>query len=244
MTSEPTGPAVVLTAVATEARIVTRQLEAESVERTPFWHSAGRIDRREVVVVRMGVGPARAMRATAWAIDTFAPSHLLVCGFAGGLDPTLRMGTVLQPHEVHRQGKPPIPLANLGPTSGATTILSRDELAETPSEKEDLFRRSGCQAVDMETYEVASVAAEHQITPYVIRAISDDAHTSLDRRFMRLVDSSGDVRPGKVVTLLLSNPTSVMGLMRLGRDATIASDALWASLRHTLERLSRRPRAP
>src|SRR5438874_1051537 len=51
----------------------------------------------QAAVLCAGIGPEAARRATEAIIHEFQPSHILSVGFAGALDPALRVSEVLEP---------------------------------------------------------------------------------------------------------------------------------------------------
>lgn len=82
---------------------------------------------------------------------------LIFSGFAGALDPALRVGDVVRGRE----------------------IVTVDEVVASAKEKAELFARTGMRAVDMESEHLAAVARELEIPFCVARVISDDAHHDL-----------------------------------------------------------------
>jgi adenosylhomocysteine nucleosidase len=181
----------------------------------------GRIGERPVIAVVTGVGTARAHAATARLLDGADVEWVIVVGIAGSLDDTAAIGTVVLPAVVvdganaseHR----PTPL-RIGTARGA--LWTADELIVEPAVQADL-RSRGVVALDMETAAVAKVCEERDVAWSVVRAISDRA--SVDAEIVGLTRPDGTVNPAAVARFLVRHPGALPRLIRLGRDATLAT---------------------
>lgn len=183
-----------------------------------------------------GIGPVRA-RETALALVAEGCRGLVSFGIAGGLDPALAPGTVVLAERVvdgdggawdtdapwrgHLAA-----LAGNGVTLAGGTLTGSRRVVATPAAKQELGRRNGAVAVDMESGAVAQVAAEAGLPFLVVRAISDPAWTSVPRAAMKGVTPDGRRRPLGVVAALARRPGDLPGLLRLRRDSATALAAL------------------
>src|SRR6187551_1606882 len=108
-------------------------------------------------IIFSGVGRSKARFATQIAIEGFQPKLVIAAGFCGALTPHLVVGDVVT----------------------SPRIVTVNELVATPEAKRRLADRTGAEAVDMESAEVAAVCAEHGVPFLAVRAVSDDVETAL-----------------------------------------------------------------
>lgn len=163
-----------------------------------------------------GMGAARVCET----IDRLKPRAVLLIGFAGGLNPTLRTGDTLHIGRVLHDGDEPITLA------GNATLLTVDELADTPQHKQALHERTRADAVDMETYFVARYCRDRGIRLDVLRAISDPADAVLPRASVNWVKPDGSHDVGAALRHLAMHPLQLPALIRLGGASKRAARAL------------------
>lgn len=90
-------------------------------------------------------------------------------------------------------------------------------------------------AVEMETAGVARVCAARGIAWAAVRGISDHADESLPMDFNRLREPDGDLSTARVALAALTQPASIPALLRLGRNTTLAAEALAGFLVDWLE---------
>jgi len=143
---------------------------------------------RIILVVRSGIGPARAAEATENL--HIRPSAILSVGTAGALAPGLALGdlvvasetvhatdarSVIRGHrelvcavtEACRLEKARHRGARLATVT--TAVFARDA-------REELYRSTGAEAVDMESHIIGSTAAKLGVPFTALRVISDDLH--------------------------------------------------------------------
>lgn len=168
-----------------------------------------------------GVGQPAALRT----LDALLAEHridlLIVTGFAGGLDPALAPGSVLEPNRVRNERGETIELEG-----GAGTLLTVDRAVKTPEEKRLLRERCGADAVDMETLALAQAARQRSLPVRVVRAISDSADMALPAQSLRWLGPDGRSRPAAAAASLLANPTLLPTMIRMARCARLSACAL------------------
>ncbi|WP_309398149.1 hypothetical protein [Cerasicoccus maritimus] len=120
----------------------------------PTWR--GNINDREIAVGVVGMGPPHCALRTEKFLDFYPVKTLMLAGFAGALDPTLKRGEVI----INR---------------GEGKIATADDVIATASDKARLLAESGAPLVDMESAHVEAVAQKHQTPLIVVRAVSDTA---------------------------------------------------------------------
>jgi adenosylhomocysteine nucleosidase len=197
-------PLIILTAVRTEALAVARALGMLC----PKAGIPTRNDRpRPLELHVIGIGARHLPSGLDHA------GGILLAGLAGGLDPALHVGDVIVDGLAA-----PIPPALTG------RIVCSRSLVSTPAQKTELFRQTGAAAVDMESDAVRRAAGNVPIVH--LRAISDAAEDSINPAILKLVDEMGRPRAGALAMALLKRPELAAGLVKLGRNARIATRAL------------------
>ncbi|HET7784701.1 MAG TPA: hypothetical protein VFL36_01900 [Myxococcales bacterium] len=186
----------------------------------------GRISGREVAAVAVGVGgDARA------ALRAEHPALVVSCGFAGALSPSLRAGdllvaTAVRAPDGERLQAPELPASRALAQAARGEIACADRVLATPEEKRALGA-GGALAVDLESAQVARAAAEAGVPWLVVRAIVDDARTSLPP-FAREAQA-GFLRPA--LRHALHGPSAVLQLVKLALAERAASASLSSALK-------------
>jgi hypothetical protein len=147
-------------------------------------------------------------------------SAIIMAGFAGALDPSLRIGDVVY---------------DTPPRGPSGSIHTSGELVATVQEKALLFRSTSARAVDMENAIVRQFAGRMGVPFFGIRAISDTADEAIDPRILRFVDERGRLRPAALAGGLLRRPALIPALNRLRINSNIAGRSLAEALRFFLE---------
>jgi adenosylhomocysteine nucleosidase len=208
----------VIAALPLEARcLVGRKLVPG--ERVELHHSAGWIQ-------LCGIGREKALHAAQLLLDAGATS-LLSWGIAGGLDPTLKAGTLVLPQHVISADQ------NVFPVDGEWRSRLQDRVAghvatssgflmeslsviTRLSQKQALAKRAGAAAVDMESAAVAQVAHQAGVPFMAIRVIADHATTTVPSSALSAVDAHGRLQILPLVASLLAHPAELTALITLG----------------------------
>ena len=201
----------------------------------------GRIAGWDCLVVWCGVGKAAASRTSANLLEQFstAPEHAFVVGLAGGLDPDLESGDVIEPARVvvlagaslggcddsevepeqpvvrKRLQKPPKTI-ELNETTGPTLVTAPQMIAGA-ADKAALWTtldRSPSAAVDMETFWVLEPLQRAGSRVHAVRSISDTAGEELPD-FLSSTKVDGSIDRVAVVRSALVRPWWWPALMRL-----------------------------
>jgi adenosylhomocysteine nucleosidase len=144
-----------------------------------------------------------------------SPTVVIMAGLAGGLDPSLKIGDVV----IDGGAGDLIAM----PDCRRGRIHTTRRVVSAPQDKADLFRTTGASAVDMENDIVREWARGRGAEFIAIRAISDRADQSLDATLLRIVDEWGRPRVPALVRALLSRPSLLTQLLRLGSDSKKAA---------------------
>jgi adenosylhomocysteine nucleosidase len=185
----------------------------------------GRVGDHPVVAVITGIGTALANTATARLLDAVDVDWVIVVGIAGAIDNEAPIGTLVLPQlvisaadgSVHR----PTPLS-IGNAHGK--LWTTDELLLDPASHADL-RADGVVALDMETAAVAQVCEQRGVPWSVVRAVSDRAGDGIvDAEIAGLTHPDGRPHLPAVARYLVRHPGALPRLVRLAREATVATE--------------------
>ncbi len=195
-----------------------------------------RLARHLTPMVEPGGGtPAGAAQATRRLV-TQGATALLSFGLAGGLDPSLPAGALVTPLGVidHADTHWPTDTALarfFGTPHG--TLLAAAAILVTAEAKRAAWQTTGALAADLESGEVARIAAEHGLPFAVLRAICDPAHRTLPPAALTALDAEGRISPAALLRSLARHPAQIPALIALGREAALARKALLARITAT-----------
>ena len=176
-----------------------------------------------------GIGKTNAERSVREFFTQHTPERVFTCGFAGGLNPALKTGDVVfDTKESALREK----LVNAGATPA--TFFCSLRIATTVSEKADLRRTTGADAVEMESEAIHAVCRERGIPCATVRAISDKAHEELPLDFNRLAKPDSSLHYGKLMIAIAKSPGSIPALLRLQNNCKFAAERLAETLEKVL----------
>ena len=186
----------------------------------------GRIGKAELLVLHTGIGRAAASHRVEAVLQTHTPQFLISAGFAGGLDPELRVGDIVvaENHSTPELLPPRRSVAgSLGERVFFGSLLTAEQPAESPEEKRRLRERSGAMAVDMETEAIATICAAASVPFLAARAISDAAVAALPLPFAISYDLARQrPRLAAVLGFLATRPQRIPALVSFLRDMRVA----------------------
>jgi adenosylhomocysteine nucleosidase len=177
----------------------------------------------DVQVLVTGMGAGAAASALTKSLEASRPSFIIAAGFAGGLNPELKLGQVI----LDDAGCTEHGLNLLGNNSFFRgKIHSSSKVVVTPEAKARLREDSNADAVDMESESIRLVAKNHGIPMVAIRVISDAFDTSLPLDFNQFMNDKGGMRHGRLVCHLIRHPGKVAKLMSFQRKIQHAAQKL------------------
>lgn len=158
---------------------------------------------------------------------------LVSFGVAGGLDPAMRPGTILVPHEVLTDVERLPTDQRLGRRLGTPSpiiLFGADSIVASAAAKTELFTATRAAAVDMESGAVARVAARHRIPFAVLRAICDPAEHDLPPAALVPPNRHGAIMLSRIFHSVLTQPRQLRSLPALAANAMAARRALHAAV--------------
>lgn len=177
-------------------------------------------ENKRAVLVCGGIGPEAARRATEAIIELYAPVLVQSAGFAGALDATLKVGTVLAPICVIDANDG----SRVEAAVGHWVLVSVKETASV-RQKAKLAEAYWAHAVDMEAAAVARGAQAHDITFVGLKAISDEADFEMPP-VARFVTGDGQFRTLAFAGFVAVRPWLWLRVLQLARNSTKAANAL------------------
>lgn len=179
--------------------------------------------RTDVHLLITGMGARNAERSTRAALKSIRSTTVFSCGFAGALNPELKIGDVVFATE-SLDGS----LAKRLRSNGAKSVsfFCAERVAITSAEKSALRARTGADAVEMESEIIQRICREAGIECVTLRVISDSAHEDLPLDFNALMTGEQKLSPAKLARAILKAPQKIPALIRLGRNSAFAAQQL------------------
>jgi adenosylhomocysteine nucleosidase len=202
--------------------------------------------------LKTGVGPKRAAASLEEALEVTKPSRILVVGYAGALDPGLKLGHLVavgralwfsldekNPDWEHVRLDGEFGLADCetlarsaksaGLSASTGDTLTSSHVLGDPAHKRLLYEKFHASIVDMETAALASTARARAIPLSCVRVVSDEARDTFLAPFS--YDPSANI-PARAKKLL---DTGMMQTYREWKDhASVAKGCLSRFLSHYL----------
>jgi adenosylhomocysteine nucleosidase len=186
----------------------------------------------DVVLVCGGIGAGAARRAAEAVIALYSPAVVYSVGFAGALEPGLKVGTVVQPSQVINAGDSS--RVNLGGGSG---VLVSFGAVATPTQKASLKESFGAQVVDMEAAAVAQAAEARGVEFAAVKVVSDEFDFEFPA-MERFVDANGQFSDLRFALFAGVCPWLWPRVARLAKNSGRAARALCEWLEGNMGRMA------
>jgi adenosylhomocysteine nucleosidase len=192
-----------------------------------------------------GIGRRNAEKSVREFLATNSPELVLTCGFAGGLNPDLKLGEVVFetsfPGSSRRESAQTEIGNQLEPThvgcynlnvklvaAGAKPVkfFCADRIATTVAEKKKLRAETSADAVDMESEAIHAVCRERGIPCATVRVISDTAGENLPLDFNQLSKPDMNLDYGKLAWAIARSPGKIGALLKLQKQTRFAAEQL------------------
>jgi len=175
-------------------------------------------------------------------VSSLAPPNLvLTCGFAGGLNPDLKLGDVIfetvnvplapslsPPGGERVSGRTGEGLVSKLAAAGAkpAKFFCADRIATTVAEKKKLRAETGADAVELESGAIHAVCRERGIPCATVRVISDTANEDLPLDFNALAKPDMNPDYGKLAWAIAKSPGKIGALLKLQKQTRFAAEQL------------------
>tara|TARA_B100000959_G_scaffold282350_1_gene348537 strand:+ start:4072 stop:4842 length:771 start_codon:yes stop_codon:yes gene_type:complete len=209
----------------------------------------GLFKNKEILIVRSGVGQSPAQKAASDAAKKFDLKSIISIGFAGGVDPELRISDLILPEKIYccedegslfRFKKVSLSLvANLGDYRGRIKkiltenrikfktgdIISVNRVADSVKFKEWLGKNYPVSGVEMETASIAKIAAKQRLPFFSLRAISDEVSHAIFQT-NKLINKKGKINRLAAGYYVLTHPLLIPRAIELKKNSSKAAKTL------------------
>lgn len=197
--------------------------------------AGGDLEAHQQPLIKSGFGPENAATA-ARALAAEGATALMSFGFAGGLDPALKVADLILAELVLDGGGAtvfPDPAwqavtahnfaeLNVIPV----TVYSDRVVIATPEDKARLHGETGASAVDMESFAVGNVARQLGLKFLVLRAILDPADQIIPESALAGYSQDGTISKKDIAGALMARPQDMPAMIQLGIDNRRAQQTL------------------
>ena len=205
------------------------------IEAAIIRNAVGDFDGGEPPLLRAGFGPENAAEAARALADEGATA-LMSFGFAGGLDPALKVADlILADLVMGEDGATLLPnpdwlgsakhvFSDLGVIPAK--VYSDRVVIATPADKAKLHSDTGAAVVDMESFAIGDVARQLDLKFLVLRAVLDPADQIIPESALAGYSEDGSISPKDVASALMARPQDMPAMIQLGIDNRKAQQAL------------------
>jgi|ERR1017187_5256994 adenosylhomocysteine nucleosidase len=195
-----------------------------------------------ISILLTGIGRKNAEKSVRDFLSVNSPKLVLTCGFAGGLNPELKLGEVVFetsfPSSSRRESAQTEIGNQLEPThvgcyeqlvaAGAkpAKFFCADRIATTVDEKRKLREETGADAVELESGAIHAICRERGILCATVRVISDTANEDLPLDFNRLSKPDMNLDYGKLAWAVMKSPGKIGALLKLQKQTRFAAERL------------------
>jgi adenosylhomocysteine nucleosidase len=193
-----------------------------------------------ISILITGIGRQNAEKAVCEFLATNSPKLVLTCGFAGGLNPDLKLGEVIfeltdrrgEFHEPQTEKKIRDSQSSslreklLATGAKPAKFFCADQIATTVAEKKKLRDETGADAVEMESGAIHAVCRERGIPCATVRVISDTAGEDLPLDFNQLFKPDKSLDYGKLAWAIAKSPGKIGALLKLQKQTRFATEQL------------------
>ena len=169
-----------------------------------------------------GMGRHNAAKSFREALTKGLPEMVITAGFAGGLNPDLKVGTVVFEEDFE------VGLGSTLEQAGAVagTFHCSKRVAVTAAQKQELWISTKADAVEMESSVIRTICREFKIPSSTIRVISDAADEDLPLDFNALMTSNDRIDYFKLILSLVGKPQKIPQLIRFQEKTILAARQL------------------
>jgi adenosylhomocysteine nucleosidase len=197
-------------------------------EAAPFRKSAA--GKSGISILIAGIGCKNAEKSLREFLASNSPKLVLTCGFAGGLNPDLKLGEVVfeMPDLNSERPAPNCGILQKLLAVGAKPVkfFCADRIAITVAEKKKLCEETGADAVEMESEAIHAVCRERGISCATVRVISDTAKEDLPLDFNKLTKADLGLNYRKLALVVAKSPQTIGALIKLQKRTRTAAEKL------------------
>ena len=193
-----------------------------------------------ISILITGIGRKNAEKSVRGFLAASSPKLVLTCGFAGGLNPELKLGDLVfeltdrrgefrEPQtekEVGDSQSSPLRQKLFAAGAKPAKFFCAGRIATTVVEKRKLRVETGADVVEMESEAIQAVCRERGIPCVTVRVISDTAGEDLPLDFNQLAKPDMNLDYGKLAWAIARSPGKIGALMALQKNTRFAAERL------------------
>lgn len=177
--------------------------------------------REDVAILLTGMGRQNAEKSLRARLEHEAPRRIFTCGFAGALNPELKLGDV-----VFSTLQRSVWDALQQHGAKSAYFFTSDRVVTTAAEKAELRSKTRKDVVEMESAAIEALCRERKIPSSTVRVISDAANEDLPLDFNRLANADLSLNYGKLAWAIVKSPGKIAALWRLRKRTQFAAQRL------------------
>ena len=250
------GLVLLLGAFGQEIDGLRRNLRVEKITcKQGFELYRGNYENQDVLLVRTGMGKERAENATNFVLENYPVTAIVSLGFAGRLNPELEIGDVILCSTLYSengsdQNDPKAEpytsdaslialasegLADLDVNYLIGTSVSVLELECDLEKQQELAETFHADVVEMESYWIAKIAADHGILFIAIRSISDSGNDI--QPFDQILSEEGELLWDEAIVSFTLHPHYLLKVFNLYLHVRVAHDKLTTCVLNLLPKM-------
>ena len=180
-----------------------------------------------------GMGRRNTSTRFGEALRQYSPERVITCGFAGALNPDLKIGDLVFDADFDSGLGEALVAAGAKPAR----FHCSTRVAVRVAEKSELRRSTECDVVEMESSVIRTMCRGQGIPSATLRVISDTANEDLPLDFNALMTADQKISMTRLTMALLKSPGSIPRLMELQRNTRLAARRLADALTGVLDSL-------
>lgn len=166
-----------------------------------------------------GMGVKNASKGLLEVLSKNKPALVLTTGFAGGLNPKLGAGEVVFEEDAEAGLCTDLIKLNAIPVR----FHCASKVAVTAADKEQLWKTTGADVVEMESSAIRKLSRERGIPSATIRVISDAAGEDLPLDFNALMTPDDRIDFAKLALKLICGPQKIPQLIKFQKQTSSAA---------------------
>jgi adenosylhomocysteine nucleosidase len=179
-----------------------------------------------VSILLTGIGHQNAERSLREFLEKNSSECVLTCGFAGGLNPDLKLGEVVfelaAPVANNQKLAEDLTVAGAKPAK----FFCAERIAITIAEKKKLRAETGADVVEMESAAIHEICRAKKIPCATVRVISDTANEDLPLDFNAFAKPDKNLDYGKLALAIAKSPWKIIALKKLQKQTQFAAEKL------------------
>lgn len=227
---------LLVVALKSEWSFLKQELRMKKISESPLLFSL--LDRSDLGLLQIGVGPKNASEHFRHFLNVGRCDSVLHFGCCGALVPDYKVGDLVIPYEIQNDQSRPVSLSSerlselinfLSTTNlryHRSRLFTSHKLIAAKEEKIASSYKYDCQAVDMESYEIAKICKENNVAYISAKSIFDEISDEDIGTLEEPHDGSGNLSLSGLSKNILRSPKLILKLPHLKRRIDLGNKNL------------------